>query len=50
MKHFTYFILLGKDYPIHGTNILCKLNPGNPIYCGGGGGGKKKNAGGNAGK
>ena len=50
MKHFTYFILLGKDYPIHGTSILCKLNPGNPIYCGGGGGGKKKNAGGNAGK
>ena len=26
----------GKDYPIHGPSILCKLNP---RQCGGGGGG-----------
>merc|ERR1719384_2562443 len=32
----------GKDYPIFGTNILCKINPRNP-GCGGGGGGKKGN-------
>ena len=28
----------GKDYPIYGTSILCKLNPSNP-GCGGRGGG-----------
>lgn len=39
----------GKDYPIYGTNILCKINPQNP-GCGGGGGGAARGNNGNGGK
>lgn len=39
----------GKDYPIYGTSILCKINPQNP-GCGGGGGGAAKRNGGNGAK
>jgi len=42
----------GKDYPIYGTNILCKINPSNPGCggrSGGGAGGNGNKNGGNGG-